>query len=520
MKKLVYVLMACAVCTLPAAAQDFDPTFGGDGWVTETINPLYQGTTDVLVQPDQKVVVAGFTLDANDRVRPYLLRYLPNGTRDNGFGSAGLVYPPYDPSIGCDDRINIARQPDGKLLVATSGYTTNGTVYLTRLLADGSVDNTFGNAGTVADSTGNAVYLEHVYALAVQADGKILTAGNYSHTNPNSTGAWVMRHHADGSLDNSFGTGGLAKIVGENYVANRLLIQPDGKILGGGKKRYTTQQKDDFLVFRLNADGSPDNTYGPQQDGTVVLGLQDIETVRGMGLQSDGSLVFGGPCGNGYTHIRLVRLQPNGTGDLSFGTHETSTGGIGYTQVDLTQFANQGITDLAVLPDDKIMIGGYWDVNRFLALRFTADGILDSTFSGDARVDSSFGQQNNGNNRVALDLAAGRMYVVGSRAGNGESNCYTAAVKIGPGTAPGSVAETQTATLAIYPNPATGMVYLPQQAQAYTGLQVYNSTGQCVTRQNTLTDNRLHLEHLPAGVYYLRVQAGAQTYTARLLLHK
>lgn len=516
MKKLVY-LFCCAVCALPAAAQDFDPSFGGDGWVTEIIDPDYQGLTDVLVQPDQKVLVAGITLDANDLVRPYLIRYLPNGNRDNGFGNAGMLYTPYDPAIGSDDRTVIARQADGKLLVATSGYATNGTVYLTRLNADGSTDTGFGTGGTVADSTGTSVYLEHVYALAIQADGKILAAGTYSHTNPNSTGAWVIRYNTDGSRDNGFGTGGLAKIVGENYVANRLVIQPDGKIIGGGKKRYTQQQKDDFLVFRLNADGSPDNTYGPQQDGVVIIGLQDIETVRGMGLQSDGSLIFGGPCGNGYTHLRLVRLQPNGIGDLTFGTHQTSTGNIGYTKVDLEQYANQGISDLAILPDDKIMIGGYWGANNFIAMRFTADGLPDSSFSGNARVDSSSGQQSIGNNRVALDLAAGRMYVVGTRAGNGESNCYTAAVKIGPGTAPGSVQETETAAWAVYPNPSTGTVYLPQTAEPYTRVEVYNHIGQRVSDQTYLAGNTVDISPLPAGVYYLRARAGSNTYTAKLL---
>lgn len=519
MKKLLY-LFYCAAWAAPVAAQDFDPGFGGDGWVTENLHPVYQATTDVLVQPDQKVVVAGVKLDANDQVQPYLIRYLPNGNRDNGFGSAGIVYPPYDPTYGFDDYSPIARQADGKLLLAGSRAATNGITYLTRLNADGSIDNGFGNGGTVADSTGTSVYFEHVYALAVQPDGKILAAGNYSHTNPNSTGAWVMRYNPDGTRDNGFGTNGLAKIVGENFVANRLLIQPDGKIIGGGKKRNTQQQKDDFMVFRLNTDGSLDNTYGPQQDGVVVLGLQDIETVRGMGLQSDGSLVFAGPCGNGYTHMRMVRLQPNGTGDLSFGNEETSTGGFGYTKVDFEQYADQGITDLAILPDDKIMVAGYWGSNHFLAMRFTADGIPDSSFSGDARADSISGPYGQINNRLALDLTAGRMYVVGSRGGNGESNCYTAAVKIGPGTAPGSVQETQTAGLAVYPNPTRGLLFLPQTGEAYSRVDVYSATGQCVKSETNLTGHTLDVSSLEAGLYVLRVQAGQTVHVCRVVLSK
>lgn len=517
MKKLLYAFCFGASAFSLHAQQDFDPSFGGDGWTTDLMVTASQSYTDVVVQPDKKILVAGCSVEGIN-YRPFVRRFNTNGTRDNGFGSSGEVQTPYNAAVGTDEQTSVAVDATGRIYIATSSANNNG-MQVTRLSPTGLVDNTFGNNGMLWDSTGTDVYYEDLMSILIQPDGKILVCGGYRHLNPNETGAFVIRYNTDGARDASFGTNGLAKVVGENFVANRMVIQSDGKIIGGGKKRLTTQQKDDFLVFRLNANGTLDNTYGPDQTGVVIIGLQDIETIRGMALQSDGSLIFGGPCGNGYTHTRIVKLQPNGVGDVNFGTEHTSTGNIGYTKLDFIQFIDQYISSLVVTADDKIIVGGGWN-NEIYAIRYTANGIPDSTFSGDARADSTFFQHTIGSRAGALDEASGRFYNVGRINFSEGPEMFVAAFKIGPGSAPSSVEETEKPFISVYPNPASDVLFLTSTSEKYNNVEIYDATGKRIKSEINITDNSIDIQDLRNGIYFLKISVGEETYSTRIIVSK
>jgi uncharacterized delta-60 repeat protein len=253
-------------------------------------------------------------------------------------------------------QINVVKtQPDGKILAG--GYFTdaNGVAAsgITRLNPDGSVDPSF-KAPDFFDQRGVG---REVFAIALQADGKILVGGTF--LGPGEFKAGVRRLNADGSFDASFPITELP-LVSTVYDIE---IQPDGKILVGGT----------FPIFRLNSDGTPDNSFSSSVNFSVIFPLKEIE------LQPDGKILIGGGqlASPGY----LGRLNSNGSSDSSFSTSSV-----------------QGtIEAIKLRPDGKVLIGGGItfggnNASRKIAL-VDSSGVPDETFNtpiGDGLVNRIF----------------------------------------------------------------------------------------------------------------------------------
>lgn len=125
----------------------FDYSFGGDGIVTAAPGPNNDGkSSDILLQPDGKILVAGKTLQPTSEEDFLLLRYNTNGTPDNTFGTGGVVITAV--SNAAEGIGDILLQPDGKILAL--GYNgMTGSTCIVRYNSDGSLDNTFGTGGIV-----------------------------------------------------------------------------------------------------------------------------------------------------------------------------------------------------------------------------------------------------------------------------------------------------------------------------------------------------------------------------------
>jgi uncharacterized delta-60 repeat protein len=182
----------------------------------------------VLVQPDHKIVAAGRHdfRSARDLV---VVRLNEDGSLDDTFGKNGVA----NGGTGVDLVNGIARQPDGKLLV--SGWTFNITFLLARFDANGSLDRTFADDGTVEaaidiDNTGARV--------VVQPDGRLVLAGTAAgEDSPNFGSSFALvRYNADGSLDSTFGIGGKVRTpIGDMFVTlGDITLLPNGKLLAVG----------------------------------------------------------------------------------------------------------------------------------------------------------------------------------------------------------------------------------------------------------------------------------------------
>jgi uncharacterized delta-60 repeat protein len=148
-----------------------DRAFGVSGSVTTTLRGWDQAF-DAAVQEDGKIVVAGTTGDSpTSGHRFVVLRYLPDGNLDPGFGPGGGIV---ETDFGADaEAYAVDIQPDGKIVAAGEA---GETLALARYLPDGTLDLTFGDNGLVMTPLppGNSVEARE---MVLQPDGKILVAG-------------------------------------------------------------------------------------------------------------------------------------------------------------------------------------------------------------------------------------------------------------------------------------------------------------------------------------------------------
>src|ERR1051325_1633392 len=310
-----------------AADGDLDPTFGDGGKVMTSLVPG-GGIGHIAIQADGKIVVVGSAMDSNgEQFR--IARYNPSGSLDTTFGNGGSVITDFQVTYASAG--SVAIQTDGKIVV--SGDASLEWGLLARYNTDGSLDETFGTGGKVIVSfTGVQLLLTY---LTIQSNGRIVAVGwtyHPSQSNPNAFDLAVLRVNANGTLDTSFGAGGLAQIdiaQGDEFAYD-VAIQPDGKILACG--RYvsdpTANQIGDFLLVRLNANGSLDTTFGT--GGKVTTDFFDFYSSRGyaqsIALLPDGRILL---CGAVFTQdqsnqyhktFALAQYNPDGSLDTGFGT--------------------------------------------------------------------------------------------------------------------------------------------------------------------------------------------------------
>lgn len=225
-----------------------DTSFSSDGWLTTDF-----GGNDyskiMTLQPDGKILVAGFTIDSNNSSNIALARYNPDGSLDSSFNGVGKTTADFG---GNDYSQSLTLQSDGKILVA--GFTQNLTqssFALARYNADGSLDINFSSDGLLTtDFEGNATG----HCVGLQADGKIIVAGF------GNGDFGIARYNPNGSLDTSFNVSGKTTTdFGGNDYAQSVIIQPDGDILVAGYTLdETIMSRFDFVFSRYNPNGSLD----------------------------------------------------------------------------------------------------------------------------------------------------------------------------------------------------------------------------------------------------------------------
>lgn len=230
-----------------------DAAFGGDGTVTyrPSAGVSRDVATTVAVQPDGKIVFAGNTSIGGSVAD--VGRLLPNGTLDGSFDADGHRGHDWG---GIDIATSLAVRPNGRIVIA--GHTTsNENIVVQQVNPDGSPDPSFGllSGNRRIDLGGD----EETGALALQPDGKVVVAGWTA--GPTGVDLIVARLTAGGDLDPSFaGTGTVVVNLGGNEWGNAVAIAPDGKIVVAGTLRLGAEQ--DFLLVRLNPDGSFDGSFG------------------------------------------------------------------------------------------------------------------------------------------------------------------------------------------------------------------------------------------------------------------
>ncbi|MGH8566198.1 MAG: hypothetical protein ACREXW_19820 [Gammaproteobacteria bacterium] len=251
-----------------------DASFGAGG-IVQTDFGRGDIATALVLQPDGKLVTAAVRLSgpSNNIVSDLILaRHHPDGSLDASFGAGGFVV-----ESGIFGSA-LVLQPDGKLVAAGGGAFRSGD-QLFRFNPDGTLDTSFGDGGRVGPNFDGPGEFS---ALVLQPDGKLVAAGQ---------SFFLARFNPNGSLDTSFGTGGLVVTdFGRSSRANALVLQADANLVVGGA--LFRRPDLDFIVVRYHADGSLDASFG--SGGAVRTRSRSFSGVQALALQTDGKLVAAG----------------------------------------------------------------------------------------------------------------------------------------------------------------------------------------------------------------------------------
>jgi len=292
-----------------------DTTFGsGTGKVQTDMGSTGDFARAVAIQPDGKIVVAGGSSDGDDNQCCFALaRYNADGSLDNTFSGDGKVITgPLGTYAGAYD---VVLQPDGKIVAA--GYSGNRHFAVYRYNTDGSLDTSFGGDGMVTTLIGTNAFAT---AVGIQQDGKIFVAGSFF--NGSNYVFTVARYDPKGSLDPTFdGDGIVTTQTSQQDNVCSAVIQPDGKIIVAGSRQTASNDYDPtgFALVRYNGDGSLDTTFGA--GGVVTTQVSVHSRVHQVALQPDGKIVAAGSGGFGNTVVdfAVVRYHTDGSLDTTFG---------------------------------------------------------------------------------------------------------------------------------------------------------------------------------------------------------
>ncbi|SHG61094.1 T9SS sorting signal type C domain-containing protein [Flavobacterium defluvii] len=298
----------------------------------------------IIALQNKKAMVFGSFTKFNDNPAFRIARLLEDGSFDNEFNSGGK---------SANNIIKTAvLQSDGKMILGGNFTSYNEQLYnrIVRIFPDGSIDNTF-NAGSGFNG--------QINSMVLQSDGKIIIAGSFTRFNNDSSVIRIVRLMPDGSRDLSFNPG-----TGTEAAIEEMLIQPDGKILVGG--RFTTFNGRDFLhLVRLNTDGSIDTSFN------IKEGFD--KNVYSLALQSDGKIIVGGSflTYNKVSQKRILRLNSDGSLDTGFDS------GIGFNKGE--------VRSILVQPDDRLLVGGsfsgtYKNKTSLRLIRLLKTGDYDPSF--------------------------------------------------------------------------------------------------------------------------------------------
>lgn len=292
-----------------------DQSFGINGAVA-----LAGSLRQMVIQPDGKIVLVGAGEFNNSDAVAFVRLNGADGSADASFGVGGSFFMPFPQGSSLMD---VALQADGKILAA--GYTTESDtdVLLVRLSPDGTPDNTFSFDGVVkTDASG----IDLGSALVISDDGKITVAG------ATDNNGLLIRYNTDGTLDNTFGTNGIAVQnlgIGSSFF-NDIVNGVGGKIYVCGW--FNSGSDKDFLAAKFNADGTPDESFA-----SLGYSLNDFNSDNDEAMelvyQPDGRILVVGDAVIMGSVGAMMRLNADGSFDSSFGNGGFVTTSIGLGNV-------------------------------------------------------------------------------------------------------------------------------------------------------------------------------------------
>ncbi len=389
---LLLMLVGVNVTPAQATAIDLDLTFGTGGVVVTDVNPtLFTGVTipnASALQSDGKIIVGG-----NDQTNPYapfsvLKRYNADGAPDAGFGTGGEITPQVPDAIG-NLLVGVHTGPQDEIVVVGmyQGLIDDQSVmypFLARYDSTGEPVANFGTDGVLPIiPAGLTVPAAMVWGSALDSNGHVLLAGFTYNTSLSQVPLLMRLSLADGSFDTTFGSGGMVQLSGITDYLQKITPLSDGKIL----ITSVTNSYYSHSIYRFTSTGELDATFG--DGGVLFQGMTPMCSALAEVPGGAGQIYQTAGFAYAASDFLLARMNADGSLDESFGPYSG-----GYAMTDFTDGPDTSC-DLLVQTDGKVIVGGATagdsEMPSFALARFTADGALDETFGSGGKVSTPTG---------------------------------------------------------------------------------------------------------------------------------
>lgn len=498
--------------TLYSQPAMLDPLFDGDGIVTTAIGTQFEGAHAILLQPDKKIILAGYSNSSLSTASfDYdfaLCRYLTDGSLDSSFSSDGIVTIDFFGSIN-DFSYSTILQPDGKIIVCGRAFVNGNTNYgfaIARLNSDGSFDLSFSGDGKLIYDFNTGDDLS--YKAALQSNGKIVVAGyalNFSNFKQQIA---LIRIDSTGVVDNTFGVSGevFTEVGPFGDRGLDMIVLPNDKILVAGRTDNGTDY--DYALVKYDSDGNLDLSFGNSgKVSTDIAGEDDYG--NSLAVQNDGKIIVAGYTGDiaAFTQFAMVRYDSLGVVDSGFGVNGKV----------VTAFTSRDQNyAICLQADQKILLAGrVYDGldNNFAIARYGVDGILDSSFN----IDGKFIIPISPNHDEAFAIAFqqdGKIIVAGRAEMNLTDDFAMIRIdNLNPTLVP---ANFEKELLSFFPNPVSDGFTLNYQIEYSGPMKIYlaDANGAIIKYISIdqsdvpgMFNRRIDVSDLGAGIYFVHIES-------------
>lgn len=317
------------------------------------------------------------------------------GAFENALGGIDYGYHFGNTStVSGDNTIEIycsALQSDRKIIVGGQLYNSTSSTHtsvVARYNRDGTLDTTFGTGGIATGLN------SPVHSIAVGFDDSIYAACGMSNAN-----AFIAKYSKNGSLDTGFGSSGIVtssiNVCRTEYSewefrkswvwSNYISLTLQGDGKIVAAGILYPENENTIVVERYNADGTPDNEFDSDGKVTTIIGSLSFR-IRCIFIQNDGKILVGGLGGSNCNII--LRYDTDGSIDTTFGTS-------GYKQTSVTGASFTELNSISQQSDGKIIVSGSYNYNALLLIRYNIEGTIDTSF---------------GTSGIVTDTGLGRLY--------------------------------------------------------------------------------------------------------------
>ena len=509
------------------AQQEYlDETFGANGVILQYYNGAdppwnYESEFKVMaIQSDGKIITGSDFHQHGPNRRYVINQYNSDGTLNTGFGTNGFVVSNLNNALGA-----LQLQSDGKIIACSvEGNYDSSFSYLIRYHADGTLDNSFGTDGTVVD------VVNTIKAFSIQSDGNILV-GKLTQYYGFSSNFKIVKYRSNGMLDNDFGSNGEVdfSLPQSKVFLEDIRVQNDGKILARALVRSdnVNDYSSNILFVRFESNGSLDSAFG--NGGIKIFDYSDNDYVNDFLIQSDGRIVF--LLSNyGVDSLKgIIRLNPNGTLDETFGI-----GGI-----KIIDYPILSIRSIQQLSNGKLIVAGIYEtsVNPSPENNPTPSAVVIARFSPNGNLDLDFGQSGyiittRENHRVLDDkliVQSDGKILVGATFSNPWFSTHPGAAVLRYDTEKALfIPEFENSFIfSVYPNPIGEIVTMDfhlQQSEALS-VDLYDNGGRLISNLLNrkaffpgMNSQQLQLpSSLSNGLYLLKINSESNTITVKLI---